>query len=119
MARLTIHLNQLRFFAFHGLYKDEQRNGNTFEVDVDIEAELPEQIEKLKDTIDYVVMYAIIEKRMQTPSHLLETVAQDLAVLMQAADNRIKKVSIQIRKLTPPINNFKGHHVGISFTKEF
>lgn len=118
MPLLTIHLNKLEFFAFHGLYEDEQKNGNHFEVDVDIEADIPDNVQHLHDTIDYVKMYELVETRMQQSTKLLETLAQNLAALIQDADHRVKSVNVSIRKLSPPIKNFKGH-VGISFKKEF
>lgn len=118
MPLLTIHLSKLEFFAYHGLYEEEQLNGNRFEVNIDIEAEIPDKVQHLSDTIDYVNMYVIVENRMQQPTRLLETLAQDLAILIQEADHRVKTVNINIRKLSPPIKNFKGH-VGISFKKVF
>jgi dihydroneopterin aldolase len=118
MPLLTIHLHKLAFFAYHGLYEEEQQNGNHFEVDVDIEADIPDNVQHLQDTIDYVKMYVIVEQRMQQSTKLLETLAQNLATLIHEADPRVTSVSVNIRKLSPPIKNFKGY-VGISFKKEF
>lgn len=115
---LSIHLHNLRFFAFHGLYEAEKLTGNNFEVDVDIDLPAEERITTLQQTVDYVLLHDIIYTRMQQATPLLETVAQDLATLMYQADNRIMQISIRIKKLTPPIQNCNGE-VGVTYKKIF
>lgn len=115
---LTIQLHQLHFFAYHGLFEQEKKTGNNFELDVDILVDVPEKITSLKHTLDYVIVYEMIEKRMEQPTALLETVAQELVEKIHELDHRVKLVSITIRKLAPPIKDFKGY-VGISYKKEF
>jgi dihydroneopterin aldolase len=115
---LTIQLHHLHFFAYHGLFEQEKKTGNNFELDVDIVVDAPAKISSLKHTLDYVIVYEMIEKRMEQPTALLETVAQELVEKIHELDNRVKLVEITIRKLAPPIKNFKGY-VGISYKKEF
>jgi len=115
---LTIQLRNLHFFAYHGLFEQEKKTGNNFELDVDIKVDAPAKITSLKQTLDYVIVYEMIEKRMEKPTALLETVAQELVEKIHELDNRVKSVAITIRKLAPPIKNFKGY-VGISYQKEF
>ena len=115
---LTIQLHQLHFFAYHGLFEQEKKTGNNFELDVDIQVDAPAKITSLKHTLDYVTVYEMIEKRMEQPTALLETVAQELVEKIHELDSRVKLVAITIRKLAPPIKNFKGY-VGISYKKEF
>ncbi len=111
---LTIHLHKLLFHSFHGVYEEEQLLGNDFEVNADIELETSEQLTKLRQTVNYVTVYEVIKQRMQQPTPLLETVAQELAQLIHKIDDRIKSVSITIKKLSPPIENFQGE-VGVSY----
>ena len=99
---LTIHLHHLKFFAYHGLYEEEKKTGTNFEMDVDVMADIPGAITKLEQTVDYAVVYKIIETRMKEPTALLETLAQDLAEKIQRHDSRIKSVSITIKKLSAP-----------------
>jgi dihydroneopterin aldolase len=115
---LTIQLRNLHFFAYHGLFEQEKKTGNNFELDVDIRVDAPAKINSLKHTLDYVIVYEMIEKRMEQPTALLETVAQELVEKIRDLDSRVKFVEITIRKLAPPIKNFKGY-VGISYKKEF
>jgi 7,8-dihydroneopterin aldolase/epimerase/oxygenase len=115
---LSIQLRNLHFFAYHGLFEQEKKTGNNFELDVDIQVDAPARITSLKHTLDYVTVYEMIEKRMEQPTALLETVAQELVEKIHELDSRVKLVEITIRKLAPPIKNFKGY-VGISYKKEF
>ena len=115
---LTIHLHSLKFFAYHGLYEKEKTKGNNFELDVDVVADIPGTVSKLQHTVDYSEVYQIIERRMNEPTALLETLVQELADKIQEHDSRIKSVHVTIKKLSAPIKNFNGV-VGVSFKKDF
>jgi len=114
----TIHLHHLKFFAYHGLYEEERKAGNNFEMDVDVVADIPGTITKLEQTVDYAMVYAIIDERMKQPTALLETLVHDLVEKIHDYDNRIKSVSISIKKLSAPIKFFNGV-VGVSYKKDF
>lgn len=115
---LTVHLHNLMFHSFHGMFKEERILGNNFEINVDVSFDVPDKITRLQQSVDYVSLYAIIKEIMDVPTQLLETVVQDLAERFHLFDNKIRIVSISIKKLNPPINNFQGT-VGISYSKEF
>ena len=115
---LTIQLHQLQFIAYHGLYEAEKINGNHFELDVDIEMNTPEGITTLGQTLDYVAVYEIINSRMKQATPLLETLAEDLVALIRLQDERIKSISLVIKKLTAPIPDFKGI-VAVKIKKEY
>ena len=116
---LTIHLHKLLFYSFHGIYKEEQVLGNEFEVSADIEVDNQEQkITTIRQTVNYVTIYDVIKKRMQQSTPLLETVAQELTHAIHQIDERIKTVSVTIKKLSPPIENFQGT-VGVSYKSVF
>lgn len=114
----TIHLHNLRFFSFHGIHEEEQMLGNDFEVSADVTFNTTAVITHLQQTINYVKIYEVIKQRMNTPTALLETVAQDLAALIYQADNRVNSINIHIKKIYPPIANFTGS-VGVSYKKDF
>ncbi len=112
---LSIHLHQLVFHAFHGLYEEEKILGNEFRVDLTVQhhpAVIP--IHAINDTINYVALYELVKKRMEVPVLLLETlatsIAQDILLQFVLADT----VNISITKLHPPISGFNGQ-VGVSF----
>ena len=114
---LTIHLNSLKFHSFHGMHEEEKVLGNGLELNVTVVVRNTDKIVSLKQTVNYVTLYEIIQKRMDTPTPLLETVAQDLADLICAFDDRIVSVEKKKKKLNPPIHNFHGQ-ISVSYIKE-
>src|SRR6185436_6721136 len=115
---LTIHLHKLLFYSFHGFYEEERILGNEFEVSADVEVDAPDQITTLRQTVNYITIYDTIKLRMAQSTSLLETLAQELAQAIHNIDDRIKSVTITIRKSSPPIENFQGL-VGVSYKREF
>ncbi len=115
---LQIHLKNVQFFAYHGIYSEERKLGNFFELNIDIWVQpvtLP--VLHMKDTIDYVAVYELVKKRMEIPTPLLETVITEIAQSILAQFSLANKVAISIDKVCPPITRFEGK-VGVSFTLE-
>lgn len=115
---LTIHLHKLLFHSYHGVFEEEKILGNQFEVNVDLEINGSEHITNLNQTVNYVSVYSCIKQRMELPTPLLETVAQDLIDAIHHLDEKILSVSISIKKTAPPIENFQGI-VGVSCKTAF
>ncbi|MES1222014.1 MAG: dihydroneopterin aldolase [Bacteroidota bacterium] len=116
---IVVELSHLRFFAFHGLYEEEKKTGNEFEVNVKVSFKTPETIiNKLHDTINYVRLHAIVNEMMQHPEKLLETVAMKIVERIHEEFLFATHAEIQIVKLHPPIINFRGN-VAVSYKKDF
>lgn len=112
---LTIHLHNLLFHAHHGLYEEEEILGNDFEVNITIQQQaVAEKIVSLHQTIDYSKVYEMVKQRMQIPTPLLETLAQEICSMILDNFHLADKVFFSINKLNPPITQFQGS-VGISF----
>jgi dihydroneopterin aldolase len=113
---LTIHLTNLQFYAYHGLYEEETTIGGKYEVNVSVshsEAKIP--VLHINETIDYSAVYGLIKKHMLKPRHLLEAVATTLAKDILDTFSLADEVSIAIKKVTPPIIGFQGS-VSVHFT---
>lgn len=118
-SELTIHLKNLHFFAYHGLYDLEKKNGNEFELDVAISFRHAEGIIRhIDDTINYASVYEIINVEMQKPRELLETFLDELAQLLKSSFPRILNVDLTLYKLTAPIEELKGK-VGVQLRRDF
>jgi len=115
---LTIHLHNLLFHSFHGMYKEEKILGNDFEVNVDVSIKAQENITKLRQSVDYVSLYSLIKEVMDQPTPLLEKLVQELADKIRLLDEKIEGVSISIKKVNPPIGNLQGT-VGVSYSTIF
>src|SRR5262245_45178755 len=118
-ALLTISLTKLRFFAYHGLYAEEKKTGNQFEVNLSV-SYTPSQgtITDLSDTINYVSLYELLKKEMQQPRDLLETLAMQVAEKIHLQFPQVKTIDFSITKLQAPIVGFTGE-VGVQFQKSY
>lgn len=117
-AVMTIQLQQLRFFTKHGLYAEELKTGNEFEVSLSVD-HIPAEgvITDISTTVNYVTLYELVKTRMQQPTALLETVAMEITEAIFAAFPAVKKTELSIIKLHPPIAGFTGS-VGVKYCKE-
>lgn len=114
----TIHLKKLQFFSFHGIHEEEKILGNEYEVNADVAFDEKGAITKIDETINYEKIFELIKQRMNIPTPLLETLAQDIAHKVYAADNRVRSISVSVEKKNPPIANIQGS-VSVNYTKEF
>jgi dihydroneopterin aldolase len=116
---LTISLNNVRFRAFHGLYAEERKNGNEFEVSLRVSYEPAlGLIIGIGDTINYESVFELLAGEMQKPRDLLETFVMEMAEILHVSFSRIKKIEISIIKLNPPIAGFTGN-VEVKYRKEY
>lgn len=118
-ASFTIQLNNLRFFAEHGMYEEERAVGNEFEVNISLEVKAPkEKIKSIEDTINYAEVYRLTKEIFSKRKTLLETLAMEIAEVLKQEFSSIKRLSIQIIKRNPPITSFTGS-VSVSYNKEY
>jgi dihydroneopterin aldolase len=116
---MTIELKGLRFFAEHGMYAEERKVGNQFEIDLEVACKVPKHvITSMEETVNYVEIYRIVEERFSEYKNLLETCAMEICEALHEHFSEIKRVSISIKKINPPITNFTGS-VGVSYSTKF
>ena len=116
---LTIHLNDLLFFAHHGAYDGEPETGGEFQVNLLVKYDEKKiKFDNLNNILNYEELYHIVKKRMSMPSLLLEEVAESIIRKIRHEYSFVKEVSISIFKLKPPIEHFQGK-VGITLQKKF
>jgi dihydroneopterin aldolase len=116
---ITIHLHNVLFYAYHGIHEEEKVLGNEYELSADIQFhEEIEVIHSIQQTIDYVEIYNIIQKRMEVPSPLLETIIMDIGNSITEKYENIRSISIHLKKNHPPVIGMQGS-VGVSWQKQF
>ncbi|GAA4942099.1 dihydroneopterin aldolase [Algibacter agarivorans] len=100
-----IKVENIRVFAYHGCLKEETKIGSDYRVDLEVKANLQTsaKTDKLSDTVDYVFLNRIIKEEMEKASHLLETVAKRILNRIFNEDELVKKATVWISKLNPPI----------------
>ncbi len=116
---LTISLNNVRFRAYHGIHLEERQKGNDFVVNMQASFQ-PNAgiITSLDDTIDYAMLFDIINTTMQKPVDLLETLVQNIAHATYEKFPQLKEISVSVEKLNPPIDKFTGS-TEVKYSKQF
>jgi dihydroneopterin aldolase len=115
---ITIHLRDLKFFAYHGVNEEESITGSEFIVDASVTFHDKGSITHISETVDYVKIYEIISDNMRNAHRLLESLAIKITEDIRLSDEKIKKINISIFKINPPLSNFSGN-LGITYSKEF
>jgi 7,8-dihydroneopterin aldolase/epimerase/oxygenase len=106
---MHIYLNDLIFNGFHGVYPSEKKIGNTFKLDLRIQlTPTTKTIDQLDQTIDYVQVYALIQKIMAVPTPLLETIVTNIADQILAAHPMAESVYVKITKQQLSVPYFQG-----------
>ncbi|MBT8254006.1 MAG: dihydroneopterin aldolase [Flavobacteriaceae bacterium] len=100
-----VKVENIRVFAYHGCLSEEKKIGSDYSVDLEVKANLRPSAEsdRLRDTIDYVLLNRIIKEEMLKPTHLLETVAKRILERILNEEARVVKATVWVSKLNPPI----------------
>ncbi len=104
----TIHLKNIRLYAFHGCLVEESQIGSDYLVNLWVKADLSASAatDELGDTIDYVLLQKIVRREMAVRAKLLEHVADRIikSVFTEAATANY--VRVKVAKKNPPIGGF-------------
>ncbi len=100
----TIKLEEMEFRAYHGCYDLEQKVGNRFAVNVEIDTSLSE-IEKddVSRAVNYLTAYEIIEAQMKITQHTIEAVALNIITALKSEFAAIERVRCSVSKIAPPL----------------
>jgi 7,8-dihydroneopterin aldolase/epimerase/oxygenase len=114
-----VSLEGLEFHAFHGVYPHERISGNWFEVDISVETDFTKgaATDELVGTVNYETLFEIVKKKMEQPSKLLETVAEQIVIGVFEQLPVVNAVEIKISKINPPIGG-KARKATISISKK-
>lgn len=101
----TISLHGAEFFAYHGFYPEEQKLGNTFIVDVDVDFVPGDDLKNddIGNTINYEQLYEIISEQMYLTKKLIEAVAENILEDIKQKFPLAKGIRIVIKKVNPPL----------------
>lgn len=104
MAIFTIGVTNAEFYAYHGVYEEENKMGHHFVVNFSLDFDSKEfTYENLESSIDYEAMYLLVKTEMEKPRKLLESVAEDILRISRekwpfALHGRLKieKIGVQL-----------------------
>lgn len=100
-----IYLKNIKVYAHHGCLAEETLIGSDYLVQLKVWADLKKSTtsDQLEDTVDYVLLNAIVKKEMASPSKLLEHVAQRIINSIFKQANLVDEVELSVAKINPPI----------------
>jgi len=100
-----IKVENIRVFANHGCLAEETKIGSDYRVDLKVKADLQTsaKTDQLDNTVDYVFLNRIVWEEMQQSSKLLETVAKRILSRIFNEDKLVKKATVSVSKINPPI----------------
>lgn len=105
----TVALKDVKCFALHGYYPEEQLTGIYFMVDVQVEFNPFGDTENLQHTVNYEVLNTIILEEMARTQKMLETVVRNIIDRTLQAYPFILSATVGIKKLYPPMPGQVGH----------
>ena len=101
---MIVALHGAEFFAFHGFYPEEQKLGNCFIVDIEVEFTPSGDVnEDLSNTVNYEQLYDIACEEMKITRKLIETVAQAIINEVKKKYTFVDRIQLTIKKLNPLI----------------
>ena len=100
-----IYLKNIKVYAYHGCLAEGTLIGSDYLVQLKVWADLKKSTtsDQLEDTVDYVLLNAIVKKEMASPSKLLEHVAQRIINSIFKQANLVDEVELSVAKINPPI----------------
>lgn len=101
----TVSLEGIEFFAYHGTSDEEQKIGNKFSIDVVITTDFLEAArhDRLRDTVNYEVVYRVVAEAMQKPSRLLEHIAYKIIEGIRLTYPSVEFIEVSVSKFNPPV----------------
>ncbi len=101
----TIALEGLKFHGFHGVHEAERTNGNSFEIDLELDVDFQKAAinDDINLTVDYEEVYLIVQKELEGSSYLLEHLADKILNAIYRRYDGVEKVTVKVSKLNPPL----------------
>ena len=100
-----ISLENLRFYAYHGVMPQEQVVGNEYIVNVRLKVDVSKAMvsDDVADTVNYAEVYERIKEEMAIPSQLIEHVANHIIQRLFKDFPTIEQIALKLSKRNPPM----------------
>ncbi|MBE5319398.1 dihydroneopterin aldolase [Pedobacter sp. MR2016-19] len=105
----TVALKDVKCFALHGYYPEEQLVGNHFVVDLETEFTPQGFDDELAQTVNYEDLNSIILEEMKHTQKLLESVLKNIISKVIELYPFVETVQVSMKKLNPPMPGQIGH----------
>lgn len=100
-----IYLENVLFFAHHGVSPQETVVGNEFSITLKLKVNFSAATatDDINDTISYADVYAALKQEMEIPSRLLEHVCGRMANRLFQEFATIEEIELKLSKRNPPM----------------
>tara|TARA_B100001057_G_scaffold48749_1_gene43478 strand:+ start:148 stop:504 length:357 start_codon:yes stop_codon:yes gene_type:complete len=101
----VIKINNIKTYSFIGCMDEEKKIGSEYEATIEINyvCGFKELNDSLKETVDYVAVSAVVSNEMKTTCNLLETAVYKIGNKLLKIDDKVRSVTVEIKKMNPPI----------------
>jgi 7,8-dihydroneopterin aldolase/epimerase/oxygenase len=115
-----IHLNEMAFYGYHGVFAEETKLGQRFFVDLTLGMDLKTAglTDHLEETVNYAEAYQAVKEIVEgKPRKLVEAVAEDIAKELFEKFSIVQEINVKVIKPDPPI---AGHYrsVAVEITRK-
>jgi len=96
----------MQFHAYHGVFEQEQKIGNTYFIDLKIGADFSKacNTDQIEDTINYASAFHEIQEEMKKPCCLIEHLAENICRRLKKSFMEIQSIEIKLTKQNPPLH---------------
>ncbi len=100
-----ILLEKMEFYAYHGHFKEEQKIGGKYLVDLELETNFDGAVQhdELDGTVNYAEVYELVKNEMEIKSKLIEHLAGRILKVLLREFKTIKWARVKVSKVNPPI----------------
>lgn len=109
-----ILFNKMEFWGYHGAFKEENKLGQRFYVDLELYFDLSKagRSDNLEDTVNYADIYKTVQQIVEKEKYeLVEAIAERLATKILDGYMIIDEVLVRVTKPDPPI---PGHYESVA-----
>lgn len=102
--KTTVAIKGAEFHAYHGFYEEEQKTGNIFIIDAEVELKTFDSNEdNISDTVNYEKLFNVCQSEMDNTQKLLETVVFNILTRFQNDFSNVTGGKVKLEKLGPQL----------------
>jgi dihydroneopterin aldolase len=104
-----IVMNGMQFYGYHGVFPEENKLGQRYQVDVELHMPLDKagSSDDLEETVNYAEAYELIKSIVeQQVFKLIEALAENIASQLLQTYTSINEITVRVLKPHPPVAMF-------------